>query len=174
MKNRILSASQARRAAALALALQCALAALLLVPTGSARAANWNSIEPLKSRRADVERILGKPLEDRPGQTGTLRFKVMGGTVTITFVNARFIANKKLYPELEGTVLEIVLQHERSSETPESMNLTKNKDFTRQDMQGGSIFLNQKDGITYTFLDGRLRTTRFSPAAEQLVRARKG
>jgi hypothetical protein len=174
MKNRILSASQARRATALALALSCALAALLLVQTRSARAAGWNSIEPLKSRRADVERILGRPLEDHPGQTGTLRFKVMGGIVTVTFVNARFIANKKLYPELEGTVLEIVLQHERSSETPETMSLTKNKDFTRQDMQGGSIFINQKDGITYTFLDGRLRTTRFSPAAEQLVRARKG
>lgn len=170
MKNRILSAAHARRGAALVLG---ALALVALLSQGT-HAAGWNNIEPLKSRRADVERALGKPLADQPGQTGTLRFKVMGGTVTITFVNARFIANKKLYPELEGTVLEIVLQHERSNDTPESMSLTKNGDFTRQDVQGGSIFLNQKDGITYTFLEGRLRTTRYSPSAEQLVRARKG
>jgi hypothetical protein len=154
------------------LVLACALVSLL---SQAAWAASWNNIEPLKSRRADVERILGRPINtDQPGTSGTLRFKVMGGTVTVTFVTARFIANKKLDPALEGTVLEIVLQHERSTDTPESMSLTKNSDFKRQDVQTGSIFLNQKDGITYTFVGGQLKTTRYSPAAQQLVRARKG
>jgi hypothetical protein len=41
-------------------------------------------------------------------------------------------------------------------------------------VQNGTIFLNQKDGITYTFIGGQLKTTRYSPAAQQLVRARKG
>ena len=139
-----------------------------------ARATGWNSIEPLKSRRADVERILGKPLQDQPGENGTLHFKVQGGKVTVAFVNANFVRTKKLYPELEGTVLQIVLQHENSSETPESMLLTGNKHFEREDTQGGTIFRNLRDGIAYTFFQGRLKTTRYSASATELGKARKG
>ena len=133
----------------------------------------WNGIEPLKSRRADVERILGRPIVDQPGQDGTLHFKILGGKVTVVFVNARFVATKKLSPDLEGTVLQIVLQHENSSETPESMLLAGNSHFERQDTQGGTIFRNLKEGIAYTFFNGRLKTTRYSPSAKQLGRARK-
>ncbi|HEV7860420.1 MAG TPA: hypothetical protein VGO91_17515 [Pyrinomonadaceae bacterium] len=171
MKNRLLSGCHVRRVMG-RLVIAVALVSIL---SQAAWAASWNNIEPLKSRRADVERILGRPINtEQPGTSGTLRFKVMGGIVTITFVTARFIANKKLYPELEGSVLEIVLQHEHSTDTPESMGLTKNSDFKRQDAQGGSIFLNQKEGITYTFVGGQLKTTRYSPAAQQLAHARKG
>jgi hypothetical protein len=149
-----------------------ALASLFFL-SGSAMAMEWNGIEPLKSRRADVERILGKPITDQPGQDGTLYFNVMGGKVTVTFVNARFVATKKLSPELEGTVLQIVLQHENSSETPESMNLVGNSNFEREDTQGGTMFRNLRDGIAYTFFQGRLKTTRFSPSSKDLGKARK-
>ena len=154
----------------------CAIAAAasLLILSQAAMAESWNGIEPLKSRRADVERILGMPVQDQPGQDGTLHFKVAGGTVTIAFVNARFVATKKLHPELEGTVLQIVLQHDHSSDTPESMGLPRKSNFERQDTQGGSIYRNQKEGLVYTFFDGRLKTTRYTPSATQLGRARKG
>jgi hypothetical protein len=148
--------------------------ASLIIFSQPVMAEGWNGIEPLKSRRADVERILGKPIQDQPGQDGTLHFNVMGGKVTVVFVNARFVATKKLYPELEGTVLQIVLQHEHSSETPESMLLAGNSRFEREDMQGGTIFRNLKDGIAYTFFNGRLKTTRYSASATQLGKARKG
>jgi hypothetical protein len=94
--------------------------------------------------------------------------------VTVTFVTARFVAAHKLHPELEGTVLQIVLQHEKSSETPESMLLAANSNFKRQDVQAGTIFLNQKEGLTYTFVNGQLKTTRYSASAAQLGKARKG
>lgn len=148
--------------------------ATLVILSPQASAVDWNGIEPLKSRRADVERVLGKPVVDQPGQDGTLHFKVMGGKVTVMFANARFVATKKLFPEIEGTVLQIVLQHENSSETPESMMLVGNKNFEREDTQGGTIFRNLKDGIAYTFFNGRLKTTRYSASATQLGRARKG
>ena len=170
MRNPNFFRSHARRAFLSAVALF----ASLLILSQSASAESWNGIEPLKSRRADVERIMGKPLVAQPGEEGTLQFKVNGGTITIAFVNARFVANKKLDPSLEGTVLQIVLQHENSSDTPESMNITGNSRFERQDTQGGSIFRNQKDGIVYTFFNGRLKTTRYTPSATQLGRARKG
>jgi hypothetical protein len=162
-----------RRTCFIAAALAAGLFALLVFPRAS-WAAPWNNIEPLKSRRADVERILGKPLNEAPGEAGTLHFKVNGGTVTVAFVTARFVANKKLFPELEGTVLQIVLQHERSTDTPESMNLAKNPDFKREDVKDGAIYRNLKDGIVYTFIGGQLKTTRYSPSADQLMRAQKG
>ena len=146
----------------------------LLIFSQSASAASWNGIEPLKSRRADVERILGKPITDVPGQESTLQFKVAGGTVTVTFVNAHFVSNKKLFPDLEGTVLQVVLQHDNASDTPESLGLSKKSDFEREDIKGGTIYRNLKDGIVYTFLGGKLKTTRYSPSNEQLARAQKG
>ncbi|HEX8888050.1 MAG TPA: hypothetical protein VF779_02680 [Pyrinomonadaceae bacterium] len=148
--------------------------ASLIILSQSVSAMSWNGIEPLKSRRADVERILGKPIVDQPGEEGTLNFKVNGGKVTITFVSARFVANKKLDQHLEGTVLEIVLQHDNSSDTPETLNITSNSKFERQDTAGGTSFRNQKDGIVYTFVNGRLKTTRFTPTTSELGRARKG
>ena len=145
-----------------------ALAAFVVSP---ALAASWNGIEPLKSRRADVERALGRPVEDRPGQTGTLKFKVAGGTVLVAFIDARFVAAHKLSPALEGTVRQIVLQHESSSETPESLKLAKNGSFEREDRGQVSVFRNPREGLAYTFVGGRLRTTYYTAASSQFARA---
>ena len=132
-------------------------------------AAEWHSLVPLKSRRADVERELGKPLmAEGAGETGALNFKVAGGIVTVTFVNAKFVQTKKLSPEMEGTVLLIVLQHENSSDTPESVGLVNKSGFTREEKGVMAVYTNQKDGITYTFFNGRLKTTRYAPSTDQL------
>jgi hypothetical protein len=136
----------------------------------TAKAGSWNGIEPLKSRRADVVQILGAPVSDTPG--GPLTFKVLGGTVSISFVDEKFVRSKKLRPEIAGTVLQIILQHENSSDTPESMNLLKNRDFKREETKGALIFRNLKDGIVYTFLSGKLRTTRYTFSENQISRAR--
>jgi hypothetical protein len=134
-------------------------------------AASWNGIEPFKSRRDDVLKILGKPVGESPD--GVLRFNVSGGSVQVSFVNERFVTAKRLRPVLAGTVLEIVLQHEHSSDTAESMNLLKNRDFIRDDVRNISIFRNAKGGIVYTFIDGSLKTTRYTFADGQLGRARR-
>jgi hypothetical protein len=137
----------------------------------STRAASWSGIEPLKSRRADVERALGKPLETKPGQTGTLRFKVAGGAVTVVFIDARFVSAHKLDPALEGTVRQIVLQHDKATDTPESLKLTSNDAFVRDERGNVKTFRNQRDGVGYTFIDGRLRTTNYTAASAQLARS---
>ena len=133
-----------------------------------ARAAEWHGLTPLKSRRADVERELGKPVSAETA-SGALNFKVAGGMVTVTFVTAKFAQTKKLSPQTEGTVLLIVLQHENSSDTPESINLVNKSGFTREEKGVMAVYTNQKDGITYTFFNGRLKTTRYAPAAEQIT-----
>jgi len=140
------------------------------LPT-KASAASWHGIEPFKTPRAEVLRILGTPISETAD--GVLRFSVSGGSVQVSFVNEKFVTAKKLRPELAGTVLEIVLQHEHSSETPESMKLEKNKDFVRDVARTIVIFRNIKDGIVYTFMDGRLKTTRYTFADSQLGRARR-
>ena len=134
-------------------------------------AASWNGIEPLKTRRDDVVKILGQPISE--SADGVLRFTVSGGSVQVSFVSEKFVTTKKLRPDIAGTVLEIVLQHEHSSDTAESMNLPKNRDFIRDDMRNISTFRNPKDGLVYTFIDGSLKTTRYTFADAQLGRARR-
>ncbi len=170
MKNSILFRPRGRRVWLRAVA---GLIAVLGFAQGAA-AASWNNIEPLKSRRADVERALGQPLRDQPGAEGTLQFKVMGGTVTVAFVSARFVANKKLSRELEGTVLQIILQHDNSNDTPESLGLPGKRGFEREERQGAFIYSNLREGVIYTFYGGKLKTTRYTPSTEQLGRARRG
>ena len=118
-----------------------------------------------------MERALGKPLDEVPGQTGTLRFKVAGGTVKVSFVTAKFIAAKKLLPELEGTVLQVVLQHERPTDTPQALGITSNTKFEVETKDNVSVYRNLKDGIVYTFIGNKLATTYFTAAADQLALA---
>jgi len=151
-----------------------AVVACLLAGVQTLRASEWHGLEPLKSRRVDVERELGAPVQQEMSATNSLNFKVAGGLVTITFVDAKFIQTKKLSPEVEGTVLLIVLRHENSSDTPESLDLAKKSSFTREEKDGMTVFYNQKEGVTYTFINGRLKTTRYAPATEQLLRAQRG
>jgi len=139
--------------------------------TGNANGATWNGIEPLKSRRADVVKILGQPASESPD--GVLRFTVAGGSVQVNFVDEKFVTVKKLKPELVGTVLQVILQHAHSSDTPESMKLLKNRQFVNDNVEGVSIFRNVKEGIVYTFMAGTLKTTRYTFADDQLFRARR-
>ena len=137
----------------------------------SVSAGSWNGIEPFKTRREGVMKIMGPPVSE--GADGMLRYKVSGGSVQISFVDEKFVSNKKLRPDLAGTVLEIVLQHEHSSDTAESLKLLKNRDFVRDDVRNISIYRNIKDGVVYTFIDGSLKTTRYTFADTQLGRARR-
>jgi hypothetical protein len=152
-------------------AIICALALVILTLARPVAASSWNGIEPFKSRRADVIKILGEPIGERPD--GVMRFAVMGGSVQVSFVSERFVAAKKLRTDLAGTVLEIVLQHDHSSDTPESLNLVKNRSFTRDETQTSIVFRNLKEGLVYTFMQGNLRTTRYTFGDEQLGKARR-
>lgn len=168
MQRRRLQSSTCSRHSAVILAVS------ILAATSLARdvnAASWNGIEPFQSRREDVLKILGKPIGE--STEGALRFGVSGGTVLVSFVSEKFVATKRLRPELAGTVLEIVLQHEHSSNTPESMALLQNKEFIRDDSQNVLIFHSNKSGIVYTFREGTLKTTRFTFSEAQLARARR-
>ncbi|HWS52613.1 MAG TPA: hypothetical protein VN228_00690 [Pyrinomonadaceae bacterium] len=169
MSNTLFKRTQARGAITLLV-----VAAALLVGARAARAASWKGLEPFVSKRADVERQLGAPASDRMSETGTLQFNVSGGTVTVFFVTPKFIAAKKLSPALEGTVLQIVLQHPSATDTPESLNVVTNSDFERQAKGNTEVFTNAKEGLIYTFIDSRLRTTRYSYSAQQLARIQRG
>ncbi|MBV9960038.1 MAG: hypothetical protein JO360_16550 [Acidobacteria bacterium] len=170
MKNNSLSGNHARRVVAAGIV---AFAACVILAQ-SVWAADWNGIEPLKSRRADVEKILGQPVKDQPGETGVLHFKVAGGMVTVAFVDARFVSSKRLAPDLEGTVRQVVLQHDNASDTPESMGLDSKSDFKRDDGANGvTKYTNLKEGIVYTFIGGKLKTTYFTPSSDQWSRAQR-
>ena len=151
-----------------------ALAVFLSFLNQSAQAATWKGVEPFVSKRADVERVLGRP--NKILQDGALQFNGAEGTITVFFVTPKFIAAKKLAPALEGTVLQIIIQHEPApADTPESLNLVKNPAFERDDDDKSvKIFKNTKDGTSYTFVNGRLKTTRYFYSVEQIDRLQKG
>lgn len=132
------------------------------------RAAAWNSIEPLKSRRADVEKTLGQPLNDKLDEAGELHFKVAGGTVTVAFVSAKFVADKKLPSAYEGTVLQIILQHDAALDTPEMLKVLSNPNFDKIADKDVVIYRNNKEGIAYTFVKNQLKTTRYFYTAAQV------
>ncbi len=163
-----------RRAHARNFALVLAAGLALLLSGASARAASWKGLEPFVSNRADVERVLGAPASDRYDADGTLEFSVTGGRVTVFFVTPKFAAAKKLPARYEGTVLQIVLQHESASDTPESMNLVTNRAYEHRHDKGVDVYLEPKEGLAYTFVDSRLKTTRYSYSSQQLARIQRG
>src|ERR1700736_2626675 len=112
---------------------------LVVASAAPARAGSWNKIEPLRSRRVDVERVLGQPMPPQPGEDGVLHFKVAGGVGNVEFVTPRFTASRNLSRKLEGTVLLMVLEHQNSSDTPESLGLDKKKGFDKQEEPGAVI-----------------------------------
>lgn len=138
---------------------------VLLLQT--AQAASWNGITPLRTSREEVEKILGAPVSS---QDGILQFKVMGGIVTVAFIDEKFVTINKLPKETLGKVRQIVLQHENSNATPEDMKLEAPKSNFIKEQQGTkvTIYRNEKDGVTYTFIDGTLKTTYYVATASQL------
>lgn len=145
------------------------IAVLFVSSIPSARAASWKGLEPLKSRRADVERALGAPVRETPVDGG-LHFEVSGGKVTVFLVTRQLIESKKLAPELEGAVLQIVLQHEGAADTPETLGIDKDKKFERAADGNIAVYTNNKDGLSYTFVGGRLATTRYGAPPEELAK----
>ncbi len=122
----------------------------------------------------DLELALGAPVADRYAEEGTLEFNVSGGRVTVFFVTPKFVATKRLPAHYEGTVLQIILQHENAQDTPESMNLVTNKSFKREGRGGVEKFSDDKEGVFYTFVESRLKTTRYSYSMDRLARIQRG
>ena len=158
-----------------ALGVFAAAAALaVLLSADAARAATWKGLEPFVSKRAEVEQALGAPRVDRYATDGTLEFNVSGGKVTVFFVTPKFVASKRLPQHYEGTVLQIVLQHETAQDTPESMNLVSNKAFKREAQGSVEKYSDDKEGIFHTFVESRLKTTRYSYSMDRLQRVQQG
>ena len=146
----------------------------LLSSAVDARAATWKGLEPFVSKRADVERVLGAPVVDRMAADGTREFNVAGGKVTVFFVTPKFVATKHLPEHYTDTVLQIVLQHDRATDTPESMNLVTNKAFKHEAKGGVDKYTDEKEGLIYTFVESHLKTTRYSYSMDRLTRIQRG
>ena len=147
---------------------------LVLLASQGSLAASWKGLEPFVSKRADVERVLGTPVADRMADEGTLKFNVAGGSVTVLFVTPKFVATKHLSPKLEGTVLQIVLSHDNATDTPQSLSLVTNKQYKLTSHNSVEVYLDEKEGLSYTFVGGHLKTTRYSYSEQQLARIQRG
>ena len=97
-----------------------------------------------------------------------------GGKVTVFFVTPKFVATKRLPEHYTDTVLQIVLQHEHATDTPESMNLVTNKAFKHEAKGGVDKYTDEKEGLIYTFVESHLKTTRYSYSMDRLTRIQRG
>jgi hypothetical protein len=139
-------------------------AAILAATTVStAQAASWKGIEPLTSRRPDVIRILGQPASENAADA-SMRFATREGGVIVSLTTRDFAARKGWPPALEGTVVQILLQHEKSKDTPKSLRLDGNPRFDREVRGESVLYRNRKDGIIRIFTAGKLTTSIYSPA----------
>ncbi|HEX5134452.1 MAG TPA: hypothetical protein VFW81_03585 [Thermoanaerobaculia bacterium] len=135
---------------------------LALAAASAARAASWKGLEPLVSRRADVVRVLGKPTSENAADA-SMHFATRDGEATVFLVTRDFAALKGWDPASEGTVVQIIVQHENARDTPKSLGLEGNRRFDRE-VRGDSVFYrNRKEGIIYIFKAGKLATTIYSP-----------
>jgi hypothetical protein len=148
--------------------------AYVLLSSAQTRAASWKGLEPFVSKRADVERVLGAPVADRMAADGTLEYNVAGGKVTVFFVTPKFVAAKRLPERYADTVLQIVLQHDRATDTPESMDLVRNKAYEHRHDKGVDVYTEPKEGLAYTFVDSHLKTTRYTYSSQQLAKMQRG
>src|SRR4051812_15156448 len=148
--------------------------AYVLLSSAQTHAATWKGLEPFVSNRADVVRVLGAPAADRMAEEGALEFNVSGGKVTVFFVTQKFVETKRLPAHYQGTVLQIVLQHERATDTPESMNLVTNKSFKREAKGSVEKYTDEKEGLIYTFVESHLKTTRYAYSTDRLARIQRG
>lgn len=151
-----------------------AAAAYVLLSSAQTCAESWKGLEPFVSKRADVERALGAPVADRMDADGTLEFIISGGKVTVFFVTPKFIAAKRLPERYADTVLQIVLQHDRATDTPESMNLVRDKAYEHRHDKGVDVYLEPRKGIAYTFVDSHLKTTRYTYSSQKLAQIQRG
>jgi hypothetical protein len=135
---------------------------LIAAAVSTASAATWKGIEPLKSRRDDVIRILGKPASENSANA-SMAFATREGAATVSFVTQDFAALKGWPAELEGTVVQILLQHENSKDTPKSLGLEGNRKIDRE-VRGDSVFYrDRKEGIIRIFKGNKLVTTIYAP-----------
>ena len=136
----------------------------IAVVASTVRAASWKGIDPLKTRRADVIRILGKPASENAADS-SMRFSTPEGVATVSFVTQDFGALKGWDPALVGTVVQILLQHENSKETAKSLGLEGNRKLDRE-VRGDLVFYrDRKEGIIRIFdKSGKLATTIYAPA----------
>jgi hypothetical protein len=129
----------------------------------TAHAAAWKGIEPLASRRPDVIRILGNPASENPADA-SMRFATREGSAIVSLVTRDFAARKGWPSQLEGTVVQILLQHEKSKDTPKSLRLQGNPRFDREVRGDSVLYRNRKEGIIRVFTGGKLVTSIYSPA----------
>lgn len=108
---------------------------------------SWNNLTPLHSTRADVEKLLGKPKEDK---YGCCQYKTEKETVSVSYIN-KICENG--WNVLPNTVLSISFSPDSDAKTIEALNLDKSKFSIRVDDTLRATLTNADEGISYSFSD---------------------
>lgn len=152
-----------------------ALLALLLSPAAVARAESWRGITPLKSTRADVERLFGRPSEEYrryefPEETASVRYAA--GNQCDDPNDCWCVAPKDVVTNIEVSVsVEMKFSGLK-------LDLREYEKFTSPAPPHHTTYTNEKRGITYTVSeDGEVLSINYYPSesdCREMVRRRGG
>ena len=122
-------------------------AAAFLIWAAPVFAKSWRGITPLRSTRADVERLLGAP---EPGSQGV--FKTPNEVVRVTYANIECDFGWKVKP---NTVVSLLVQPLTPTKLTE-LKLETTKYEKRRDLNLTNVYyyISAKDGINYTVDEG--------------------
>lgn len=123
------------------------LAMAFLIWSAPVFAKSWRGITPLRSTRADVERLLGKP---EPGTQGV--FKTTNEVVRVTYARIECDYGWKVKPD---TVVSLMIQPQSPLKVTD-LKLQTKKYEKRRDLNQQNVYyyISAKDGINYTVDEG--------------------
>ena len=141
---------------------------LLLSSAEPSAAEQWRGIIPLKSTRADVDRLLGKPLPGNPDFLA--KYKLRDEEVTINYADRKLCREADrcecLVPD--GTVLDISVQPKRKVSFA-TLRIDQDK-FSKHPLAENAdieVYYNGEAGLIYTIsrTDGTLLYTQYAASS---------
>ena len=136
------------------------LCGLILTLAPRANAQEWRKIVPLKSTRADVERLLG-PAE----QPYAVDYELKDGVLSIVYSTGPCRKDRRGgWNVLEGVVISYSFSAKRK-QCEVDLKLTRKKFRRVIDTHTGGItyYINEDDGITYEIQQGRVEGVEYYP-----------
>ena len=142
-------------------------ASIILISTPVVRAEGWNNIYPLKSTRADVEKILGK-CEDSNSAWNCL-YKMKEQNVYISYSIGESCEKGAVWNVSKGTVDEISIYLKDGGIILRNLKFDL-KDFVEEEdyeLPGLIHFTNENNGVSFEVRGGFAKTFRYGPTLEE-------
>ena len=148
---------------------------LLLLFVGSIYAKSWRGIEPLKSTRSDVIKLLGNPTHLQWNYRDY--FILENETVTFSWIDPTCAKKFPVQPDSEITSDDLVLSISVAQKTPiqlKELQLNDSVVYFADCFGGGCTFIDDKSGFMYHESKGEVTSHSYYPTNEEFKTWKEG